>query len=40
MYKSYDSAKITSNITNIDLQLMIDCLSHEIYEEIQRSSLK
>lgn len=31
MYLSYDSATLTSNIHNIDLQEMTDCLVEEVY---------
>ena len=30
MYLSYDSATLTSNITNIDLSQIIDCLAIEV----------
>ena len=30
MYLSYDSATLTSNITNIDLSQIIDCLAVEV----------
>lgn len=30
MYLSFDSATLTSNITNIDLHQMIECLAMEV----------
>lgn len=39
MYLSFDSATLTSNIHNIDLQEIIDCFVEEIYRFIDQNAL-
>lgn len=40
MYLSFDSATMNSNITNIDMQQMIDCLALEVVHLIEKSEVK
>ena len=40
MYLSFDSATMTSNINNIDLEEIIECFVEEIYTRIDQSHRK
>lgn len=40
MYLSFDSATLTSNINNIDLEEIIDCFVEEIYVRVDRKNRK